>query len=200
MTPKDRQAGAGRPRARLLDAAEQLTYDAGVHVGIDEIIRQAGVARASLYQNFGSKDGLIASVLHEAADRDLAAVRAAIVSSSERPGRRILGVFDALAARVADESFHGCRYAAAELGLVADTAHPAHRETARYVASMQRIFADELQTAGCDDAESAAVGLVVLVEGVLATAVLAPAAANASAARRLAEHLIASSIAPRVPR
>lgn len=43
-------------RQRLLDAANELFYDEGVHtVGIDRIIEHAGVAKASLYNTFGSK-------------------------------------------------------------------------------------------------------------------------------------------------
>jgi AcrR family transcriptional regulator len=44
-------------RERLLDAADELFYEQGVHtVGIDRVIERAGVAKASLYATFGSKD------------------------------------------------------------------------------------------------------------------------------------------------
>src|SRR5260370_27558361 len=49
---------------RLLAAANELFYNEGVHtVGIDRIIEQAGVAKASLYNTFGSKDELVRAYL-----------------------------------------------------------------------------------------------------------------------------------------
>ena len=47
-------------RERLLDAADRLFYEEGVHaVGIDRVLEQSGVAKGSLYYNFGSKDDLV---------------------------------------------------------------------------------------------------------------------------------------------
>ena len=51
-------------RERLLDAANELFYAEGVHtVGIDRVIERAGVAKASLYNTFGSKDELVRAYL-----------------------------------------------------------------------------------------------------------------------------------------
>ena len=47
------------PRERLLEAAGELFYAEGVQsVGIDRVIERAGVAKASLYSTFGSKEEL----------------------------------------------------------------------------------------------------------------------------------------------
>ena len=61
-----REASAIRlsARERLLAAANELFYNEGVHtVGIDRVIEQAGVAKASLYNTFGSKDELVRAYL-----------------------------------------------------------------------------------------------------------------------------------------
>jgi AcrR family transcriptional regulator len=51
-------------RERLLAAADELFYEEGVNlVGIDRVIERAGVAKASLYDCFGSKEKLIPSLL-----------------------------------------------------------------------------------------------------------------------------------------
>ena len=51
-------------RERLLAAASELFYAEGVHtVGIDRVIERAGVAKASLYNTFGSKDELVRAYL-----------------------------------------------------------------------------------------------------------------------------------------
>ena len=51
-------------RDRLLAAADELFYEEGIHtVGIDRIIEKAGVAKATLYSVFGSKEELIRAYL-----------------------------------------------------------------------------------------------------------------------------------------
>src|SRR6202453_1195797 len=51
---------------RLLAAGDELFYEEGVNlVGIDRLIERAGVAKASLYDCFGSKEELIRSYLQQ---------------------------------------------------------------------------------------------------------------------------------------
>ena len=53
-------------RERLLAAADELFYEEGFNlVGIDRVIERAGVAKASLYDCFGSKEELIRSYLQQ---------------------------------------------------------------------------------------------------------------------------------------
>src|SRR6202035_5145518 len=101
-TPQERSAAA---RARLLAAASDLFYAEGVHtVGIDRVIEHAGVAKATLYSAFGSKDELIRAYLgrrhqgwQERIDRKLAMY--------ETPRDRLLGVFDWLSDAFAHPAF-----------------------------------------------------------------------------------------------
>src|SRR3982074_3187102 len=80
-------------RDRLLAAADELFYAEGVHVvGIDRIIERAGVAKASLYSTFGSKEELVRAYLENhfrARQRSIARILAA----HSTPRERILGVF-----------------------------------------------------------------------------------------------------------
>ena len=51
-------------RERLLNAADELMFvDGVVLTPVDDILRRAGAAPATLYSNFGNKDGLIAAAL-----------------------------------------------------------------------------------------------------------------------------------------
>lgn len=72
----DRQAGAAAPRRRrknrpsprdrLLAAATSLFTAEGIRViGIDRVLREADVAKASLYSLFGSKDALVVAYLEQ---------------------------------------------------------------------------------------------------------------------------------------
>ena len=54
------------PRQRLLDAATKLFTEEGIRViGIDRILREADVAKASLYSLLGSKDNLVIAYLEQ---------------------------------------------------------------------------------------------------------------------------------------
>src|ERR1700712_3012702 len=104
-------------RERLLTAADELFYEEGLNtVGIDRVIERAGVAKASLYNIFGSKEELIRAYLdakrigrRERMDRQL--------QRFDSPRGRLLGVFDLQAEHAATPGFRGCPFvrASAEL-------------------------------------------------------------------------------------
>src|SRR3954466_4343839 len=105
-------SGARRSSARdrLLAAADELFYAEGVHtVGIDRIIEHAGVAKASLYSTFGSKDELVRAYLqgrHRARRDRITATLAPLAT----PREKLLGVFAALAEATAAPGFRGCAF------------------------------------------------------------------------------------------
>jgi AcrR family transcriptional regulator len=97
-------------RDRLLAAADELFYEQGVHtVGIDRVIERAGVAKATLYSTFGSKDELIRCYLDGRHARTRARVLAAVERRDE-PRERLLGVFDYLEQRLAEPDYRGCPF------------------------------------------------------------------------------------------
>ncbi|WP_106400856.1 TetR/AcrR family transcriptional regulator [Actinocorallia populi] len=172
------------PRERLLEAARELTYTQGVHVGVDAILKHADVARRSLYQHFGGKDGLIVEVLRTGGITDR--YRRAMDEAGDDPRSRILAVFDELEKVTTRPSFHGCRHTAAELAFT-DPGHPAHAEVRVYKDGLHRLFATELARHGHPDPGLGADQLLVLIDGVLAHAVTRPDAHPALAARAMAE-------------
>src|SRR3954452_24243164 len=95
----------GSTRERLLAAANELFYEEGVHtVGIDRVIERAGVAKASLYSTFGSKDGLVRAYLSSRADTRRRRIEKHL-ARHDNPRDRILGIFDALAEAIALPTF-----------------------------------------------------------------------------------------------
>jgi AcrR family transcriptional regulator len=101
------------PRARLLAAADELFYEEGIHtVGIDRLLAHAGVAKASLYSTFGSKEALIGEYLQVRLQRRQQRIEAAM-AKHHSPRGRLLAVFDALHERVAEKDFRGCAFARA---------------------------------------------------------------------------------------
>jgi AcrR family transcriptional regulator len=177
------------PRERLLRSARELTYVHGVAVGVDAIIKDAEVARGSLYQHFGGKDALIAEALRETADVDVQRYRDALDSGGGDPRKRLLAVFDTLDKTTSSKRFRGCRYAAADLSLT-DPDHPAHVETRAYKERLHALFASEFEKLGHPTPARAADQLLVLIDGVLVDAVTRPETHPAQIARELAEHVL----------
>jgi AcrR family transcriptional regulator len=103
-------------KRRLLEAADRLFYEEGIHqVGIDRVIEEAGVAKSSLYYSFGSKEELVRTYL---ADRHAKWDARLVERMTEHddPRDKILAIFDALGDLFAEPSFNGCAFinAAAE--------------------------------------------------------------------------------------
>src|ERR1700691_3954213 len=94
-------------RERLLEAANELFYAEGVQtVGIDRIIERAGVAKASLYNVFGSKEALVAAYLASRHDRTTTRL-AEVLATVDDPRQKILAVFDSQAQQFAEPDFNG---------------------------------------------------------------------------------------------
>jgi AcrR family transcriptional regulator len=150
-------------RERLLAAADQLFYEEGVHtVGIDRVIERAGVAKASLYNAFGSKDELIRAYLER---RHLARQERITrkLARYDTPRDRLLGVFDALGELAAEPGFRGCAFynASAESrpgGSVEEVSDQSR-------AWNRSLFLDLARAAGAIDAERLAQQLVLLYDG-----------------------------------
>jgi len=100
-------------RQRLLEAADELFYDEGVQtVGIARIIERAGVAKASLYNTFGSKEELVQAYLESRHARTTARFTAAVEQHTD-PRARLFAVFDAQAEMLAQPNFRGCAFISA---------------------------------------------------------------------------------------
>lgn len=100
-------------RERLLAAANELFYAEGVHtVGIDRVIERAGVAKASLYNTFGSKDELV-KVYLEGRHAVVAARITQYIERYDSPRERLLGVFEAQGELFAEPGYRGCAFVSA---------------------------------------------------------------------------------------
>jgi AcrR family transcriptional regulator len=176
------------PRDRLLAAAQELFYSRGASVGVDALLKQANVARRSLYEHFGGKDGLIAAVLRRASDQDLAWYQEALAGATE-PRARLLGLFDRLDELVSNADFRGCRYFATDLAL-ADPHHPAHAESEAFRRRLRALLVRELEALGHASPEHAAQQLHLLIEGTLVMGATRDGHHPARAARDLAAAIL----------
>ena len=176
------------PRERLLAAGQEVFYSRGASVGVDALLQEAKVARRSLYEHFGGKDGLIAAVLRRASDEDLAWYENALAGSTE-PRARLLGLFDRLDELVSTADFRGCRYLATDLSF-ADPGHSAHAETDAFRRRLRALLVRELEALGHGRPERAAEQLHLLIEGTLVMGATQGNQHPARAARDLAALVI----------
>jgi AcrR family transcriptional regulator len=180
-------------RDRLLAAADELFYAEGVHtVGIDRVIEHAGVAKATLYSAFGSKDGLIRAYLEGRHQRR----RERILAGLERydtPRDRLLGIFDVLAELAAAPSFRGCAFYNASAESPADGVVQEVCDENR--AWTRSLFTDLAREAGARDPEALAAQLVVLYDGSSVGARMDRSASAATTSRAVAAALLDAATA-----
>ena len=175
-------------RERLLEAANELFYAEGVQsVGIDRVIEQAGVAKASLYNTFGSKEELVKAYLESRHAGTTARLRAAVAGETD-PRQRLLAVFDAQAAFFSQPGFRGCAFSAATAeapagGLI-------ERAADDYRADIRGLFADLATEAGVTDPDALARQLQLLYDGAGMAARMDRDPSIARAARTAAESLV----------
>src|SRR6195952_2264912 len=133
-------------RERLLTAADELFYEEGIHtVGIDRVIERAGVAKASLYDTFGSKDALIRAYLEARHDARKARL-SAWLERYDTPRERLLGVFDAMADLMKEKTFRGCAFPRASSESVPTSGVRGACDKARHW--MRDLFAGIVREAG----------------------------------------------------
>ena len=109
-------AGA-TPRDRVLAVASELFYADGIRaVGVERVIEEAGVAKATLYFHFKSKDDLVAAYLRERSEGWRTHVASELPRLAKSAEQKILAVFDLLEGYCADSQYRGCPFinAAAE--------------------------------------------------------------------------------------
>jgi AcrR family transcriptional regulator len=153
-------------RTKLVAAASARFYAQGVAAtGIDVITADAGVAKMSLYNNFGSKAELVAAYLdgRQQEFRDVHRRLVAALPADAGPGERALTVFDAYLEHAEGSAFRGCGLlnAAGEL-----PAGDAGREAvARHKAEVEQLLREALAPRG--DADALAEHLSLLLEGAM---------------------------------
>ena len=152
-------------RERLLDAAERLFDARGFHAtGVDRIIEEAGVARMTLYNQFGSKDDLIAAVIR----RKDAHARDELIREQERldadPRARLDALFASRERWLRGDRFLGCIFASAAAEF-ASAPHPAAEPCAEHKRFVREYIRALCVQAGAARPDALADQLMLLLDG-----------------------------------
>ncbi|MDI2030431.1 helix-turn-helix domain-containing protein [Saccharopolyspora sp. TS4A08] len=158
-------------RARLLRAATRLFYAEGLHaVGVDRVIAEAQVTRATLYRHFPSKDDLLVAYLTEV-DESFRARVAEVRAAESSSARSIQEIGRTIASDIRTSGFRGCAFlnAAAEYP---DPEHPVHRAVLAHRQWFLETMVDLFSGTGKIDPEPAARHFVMMRDGAMSAGCL----------------------------
>jgi AcrR family transcriptional regulator len=158
-------------RARILDTAYELFSRHGIRaVGIDRIIAEAHIAKATLYRHFASKEELVIAFLDMRERRWTHEwLETRTQQLAPRPEDRMLSVFDAF-----DEWFHrsdyeGCSFINTLLE-VDESGNPIHREAVRHLGVLRETVQRFAEQAGAQNPQEMSYQMQILMMGAIVSA------------------------------
>ncbi|TMK27057.1 MAG: TetR/AcrR family transcriptional regulator [Actinobacteria bacterium] len=190
-------AGVAQPqqaaRTRILETAYDLFSHNGVRaVGIDRIIAEANIAKATLYRHFPSKEDLVLAFLEL---REQRWTRDWLETETERrarsPKEHAVAIFDTLDEWFHSADFEGCSFIQTLLE-IRDPDSAIHRAAAQHLGVIREKLARYAEQAGARDPEETSYQLQILLMGAIVSAARGDHAA-ARRARTFAELLLETS-------
>ncbi|MFI5708729.1 TetR/AcrR family transcriptional regulator [Kribbella sp. NPDC051620] len=159
-------------RLRLLDTATRVFYTEGIHsVGIDRIVAEASVTRATLYRHFTGKEELVVAYLHSVAQLERDQIEQAI-AGADSAADSIRAAAKSITAGITSPGFRGCAFlnAAAEYP---DPEHPVHQAVLAHRQWFATTIADLFTQLGDAFPEPPARHFIMLRDGAMAAGCLA---------------------------
>ena len=158
-------------RKSILDTASRLFYIQGYNAtGINQIIEEADVAKASLYQHFKSKEDLLLAYLEIMFEKTMGHFRH-VASTKVEAKEKISAIFDFLYQNTSSKQFHGCQFLniAGEIPIENSRVYDIIRKQKN---ELRGLFAEILKSDSMGDdelqsAESLADGLYLLFDGAI---------------------------------
>ncbi|SEB41661.1 TetR/AcrR family transcriptional regulator [Terriglobus roseus] len=153
------------PRERILEAADYLFYREGVRAtGTERIMAESGVAKATFYRHFPSKDDLVVAYL---ACRDRSFFEAV---DSPAPPKDIHEALARIERVINHPDIIGCPFLriASEYP---DTAHPFHRVATEHENRFHAYLTNLLEPIAIDR-QAAAAAMLSVIDGGLTTRML----------------------------
>ena len=177
------------PRERILETAYDLFSRRGIRdVGVEEVIDQAGVAKATLYRHFPSKNALVLAFLERREERwTLGWVEREARRRGATPDEQLLAIFDLFDEWFHSEDFEACSFINVLLELGPE--HTAGRASIRHLANIRTVVARLGAEAGVRDPDSFARSWHILMKGSIVSAAEGDADA-AKRAQRMARALL----------
>jgi AcrR family transcriptional regulator len=165
-TTATRPASGRGARDRILDTAYVLFSQRGIHdVGVDELVERAGVAKATLYKHFNSKDELVLAFLKQ---REQIWTHGWVEREARRRGataeEQLLAIFDLFDEWFHRDDFEGCSFINVLLEF-GDLDHPVGRASADYLENIRSIVRNLALEAGLRHPDAFALSWHILMKG-----------------------------------
>jgi AcrR family transcriptional regulator len=151
-------------REKILDVAGRLFFQYGYRaIGIDMIIQESEIAKATLYRHFRSKDDLIVAYLEEMNQQFWAWFDEAVAPHTD-PKSQLIAVFDALGKLISTPTCYGCPFliVASEFP---DPSHPGHEVARRNKEQVQARLLGLCERMGAKHPQALANQLYLMMDG-----------------------------------
>jgi AcrR family transcriptional regulator len=157
-------------RERILDTAYELFSRHGIRaVGVDEVIQRAGVAKATLYRHFPSKDELVLAFLRRREQVwTIDWVEAEAKRGGSTPEEQLLAIFDAFDGWFRRDDFEACSFINVMLEMGPE--HPASTASIGHLENIRSIVQRLAEEAGLRDPDSFARSWHILMKGSIVSA------------------------------
>jgi AcrR family transcriptional regulator len=157
-------------RERILASSYQLFARRGIRgVGIEEVIDRAGVAKATLYRHFPSKDQLVLAFLER---REQLWTRAFVEAEARQrgttPEEQLLAIFDVFDEWFRRDDFEACSFINVLLEMGAE--HPAGDACVHHLENIRSVVQSLATEAGISDTDSFARSWHILMKGSIVSA------------------------------
>jgi AcrR family transcriptional regulator len=180
-------------RERILDVADRLFYERGIHaVGVDAIVAESNTAKTTLYSHFRSKDELVAAYLRRRCERWRERLATELAARGGSASDRILHVFEVLGQWFAEPDFRGCPFMNAMAEFTGD--HPAAIATREHRRGLLATLAQLSADAGAPAPDALATRLLMLYDAAIVTAYIDNDQAAAQTAKETADALLQRSL------
>lgn len=178
-------------RDRILDTASRLFYDQGYHVtGINQIIDEADIARASLYNHFASKTDLLLAYLDRTQAEWLRDLER-FLHPMPTPREKLIALFDFRIQRQRASGYRGCHFSK----IIAETRQDAQvflrvKEHKEQFRELIRHLVRETWHRHIFDDDTLANTIFLLLEGGIAVGAVYRSSEDAERSKRIAESLL----------
>lgn len=181
-------------RDKILATATSLFESRGIQAsGVDTIIAEAGVAKATLYKHFPSKNLLITAYLREKSDRFYEWLNSSLTSKKANSLEILISLCELVEQWIMTPEFHGLPFHIASVEFP-DPDHPINQYSAVLAVELQGYLSKIAATAGAKDPEALGQQLTILFEGAALVERLSPGSGAARRAKNAAITLIRASI------
>ncbi|OAM51591.1 TetR family transcriptional regulator [Methylovorus sp. MM2] len=181
-------------RSKILAVASGLFEERGIHAsGVDTIIAESGIAKATLYKHFPSKNQLIMAFLQDKSEKFYAWLDGKLSSKNVSPRESLIELCELIEQWLSNPDSHGLPFHIASVEFPAPE-HPVNQYSVTLAKELQAYLAKMATNAGVKDAETLSQQLTIIFEGAALVERLSPGSGAAKRAKEAALTLVRASV------